>query len=73
MGEQEDEKNLVTKLQLRLYASNLPRIGILKSLPSAYAVVTSVSGQASQSGPERFSIETDSHGMRKVEWGRTEM
>lgn len=73
MGEQEDEKNLVTKLQLRLHASNLPRCGILKSLPSAYAVVTSVSGQASRSGPERFSTETDSHGVRKVEWGRTEM
>jgi hypothetical protein len=73
MGEQEDEKNLVTKLQLRLHASNLPRCGILKSLPSAYALVTSVSGQASRSGPERFSTETDYHGMRKVEWGRTEM
>jgi hypothetical protein len=58
-----------TKLILRIHAANLPRHGILNSLPDTYAIVTSVSGRASlrRSGPDGFASASS------VEWGRTEM
>jgi hypothetical protein len=76
----EDEEELNTKLFLRIHAANLPRHGILKSLPDTYAIVTSVSGRASRSGPEKSPTNNgndnnndDGQVMRTVEWGRTEM
>jgi hypothetical protein len=50
MVEQEEE-SLVTRLLLRVHAANLPRVGILKSHPDSFAVVTSVHGRVSRSGP----------------------
>jgi hypothetical protein len=71
----EDEEELNTKLFLRIHAANLPRHGMLKSLPDTYAVVTSVSGRASRSGPEKSPSNNgnNDNAMRTVEWGRTEM
>eukprot|EP00980_Cylindrotheca_fusiformis_P022406 scaffold9278_cov170-Cylindrotheca_fusiformis.AAC.7 len=50
-GSNEPDEELVTRLLLRVHAANLPRVGILNSPPDAYAVVTSVNGRASRSGP----------------------
>jgi hypothetical protein len=70
----DDDKNLVTTLQLRIHASNLPRYGILKSLPSTFAKVTSVSGTASRSGPTSTDNgHPNERGTRRVEWGTTEI
>lgn len=62
-----------TKLLLRIHAANLPRQGILKNPPNTYAVVTSVSGRASKSGPVVSDQTGNDVCMRTVEWGRTEM
>lgn len=58
MTEQEDdsamfeqEEDLVTRLLLRVHAANLPRVGLLQSPPDSFAIVTSVKGRASRSGP----------------------
>jgi hypothetical protein len=75
---------LQTKMALRLHADNLPRHGIRMTLPDTYALVTSVSGRMSRSGPQYHanvdgnnpssSLENSKdHVMRKTEWGRTEM
>jgi hypothetical protein len=70
----DEEENLTTKLLLRIHAANLPRQGLLKTPPNTYAVVTSVSGRASRSGPERQEPSTGNEVcMRTVEWGRSEM
>jgi hypothetical protein len=71
----EEEEELNTKLFLRIHAANLPRHGILKSLPDAYAVVTSVSGRPSRSGPDNSPSDNGNNPntLRTVEWGRTEM
>jgi hypothetical protein len=84
--EDEQEEDLSKTFFLRIHAANLPRLGILKSLPDTYAVVTSVSGRAgSQSSlpqattgtgtpaPAAITPHTNEHVMRTVEWGRTEM
>jgi hypothetical protein len=70
-----EEENLTTKLLLRIHAANLPRHGLLKTPPNTYAVVTSVSGRASRSGPDRDEPASTGNEvcMRTVEWGRTEM
>jgi hypothetical protein len=52
-----EEESLVTRLLLRIHAANLPRQGILKQ-PDSYAVVTSVRGRASRSGPYYNDAET---------------
>lgn len=67
-----DEQDVATttKLLLRINAANLSRHGILQALPDTYAVVTSVVGRASRSGPEGGAVND---GMSMVEWGRTEM
>ena len=73
MGDEDEKENLNQKLLLRIHAANLPRHGMLKSPPNSFAIVTSVSGRASSSGPEgQASVGTD-HCMKTVEWGRTEM
>lgn len=71
----QDEQELNTKLFLRIHAANLPRVGILQSPPDTFAVVTSVSGRASKSGPENPATfaEANSNVMKSVEWGRTEV
>ena len=65
------EEDLKTNIILRLHADNLPRCGVRLALPDTYAVVTAVEGRSSRiSGPLSVS---NSHVMRKHEWGRTEM
>jgi hypothetical protein len=80
---QPGQHDLVTQVLLRVHASNLPRYGILKSLPDVYAVVSSVMIKGSKNGPVPeehdnglFLAPTgqkDSHGQEIMEWGRTEM
>jgi len=70
-------QELWTKLALRLQADNLPRHGVRMSLPDTYAVVTAVSGRASNSGPMLTDLKHSSvgveHLLQKTEWVRTEV
>jgi hypothetical protein len=65
MPEQEEE-SLVTRLLLRVHAANLPRVGILKSHPDSFAVVTSVHGRVSRSGP--YYNDDSSIGAGTLSW-----
>mmetsp|Transcript_26981 Transcript_26981/g.75886 ORF Transcript_26981/g.75886 Transcript_26981/m.75886 type:complete len:625 (+) Transcript_26981:141-2015(+) len=69
------QENLITRLRLRVHCSNLPRYGLLKSLPDTFAKITSVSPAAHvPSGPEEVESESvDERGMRNIEWGNTEV
>lgn len=72
--EHDHSQELFTKLSLRIQAANLPRAGILKSPPDTYAIITSVSGRFSRSGPIHSSGSNGSeHVLEAVEWGRTEV
>lgn len=68
------ESSLRTTMALRLHADNLPRHGLRRNLPDTYAVVTSVSGRTSKSGPiDHVATVGQDHVLSKAEWGRTEM
>jgi carbon starvation protein CstA len=75
----EGDANCNCALQLRLHASNLPRFGLLKALPSAFVTVTSISN-SSQNNQSQSSLNNNSNnkkdntqGNKTVEWGETEM
>ena len=74
----EEPQNLISQVLLRINASNLPRYGILQSLPDVYAVVSSVTVPNGQGVPFDLAHTdngdgSNSHGQKKMEWGRTEM
>ena len=85
--EQQDEEQLRTQMVLRLHADNLPRLGIRKTLPDTYAVVTSVSGRRRVGQGRICSGHTfqeidcfpagspmgKDHVLGTSEWGRTEV
>ena len=71
--DQGEEVATRTKLLLRINAANLSRHGILQGLPDTYAVVTSVAGRPSRSGPEGGVDNNANAGLTMLEWGRTEM
>ena len=67
-----NDLNLVANLQLRLHASNLPRVGFRKALPSTFVSVTSISNASNSSESQTSSLK-NTQGTRTVEWGETEM
>ncbi len=56
-----DEAELLTKMVLRLHATNLPRNGIRKTFPDTYAIVTSLEGEK-----EDGSLVMREHGRTEV-------
>eukprot|EP00934_Nitzschia_sp_Nitz4_P007358 Nitzschia sp. Nitz4//scaffold168_size48592//3321//5255//NITZ4_007044-RA/size48592-snap-gene-0.5-mRNA-1//-1//CDS//3329538303//7348//frame0 len=55
-----EAEQLATNFNLRIHAANLPRVGVRKTLPTTYAIVTSVAGRVSP-GRDSFSGHQDGY------------
>lgn len=65
----EDEKQLSTRLQLRLHATKLPRVGLTKTPPSTFAHVTWVGGPFSKDQePEEWGCTEIIHKYCHPQW-----